>query len=354
MSIVQYNNRPAPFPWLPAALDQPYWDASDLSTMFQDTAGLVPASAPGQPIALMRDKSRHGINLIQPTVAARPMLSRMPITGRRNLLTYTDLRNSTAWRSNTSPLTVISEIASEGFTKVELIGTSADRRFPIEHAGVTAVKVGETVTFRGMFKPAQGCTTIALGLRNSTAQWAMLAYDIAAKTTSKYDLGALGTGTLISAIEVQSGVWELVVSFNCTAIGMSYAFAHFGTGGALDLRQNSPITSCEIGKLQLEMGSIVTPYQKVTNTYDVTESGVQNVWSLFRDPIDDALNANLPAGTYTRINVSPEQVISFDEGIFINASVNILRQPYTSWTSYINRTLTSAEKSAIIAWWASR
>jgi phage tail P2-like protein len=58
-----------------------WYDFGDLSTMFQDVAGSIPAALE-QPVALVRDKSGRGNHLVQATVAARPVLS-----ARVNMLT---------------------------------------------------------------------------------------------------------------------------------------------------------------------------------------------------------------------------------------------------------------------------
>jgi hypothetical protein len=65
--------------WTPAALfasgEQGAWyDPSDFSTMFQDTAGTVPVTAVGQSVARINDKSGRGNHATQATTAARPLL----------------------------------------------------------------------------------------------------------------------------------------------------------------------------------------------------------------------------------------------------------------------------------------
>lgn len=50
-----------------------WYDPSDLSTMFQDTAGTTPVTTPGQAVARINDKSGRGNHLTQATVAARPL-----------------------------------------------------------------------------------------------------------------------------------------------------------------------------------------------------------------------------------------------------------------------------------------
>lgn len=51
-----------------------WYDPSDLSSMFQDTAGTVAVTAVGQSVALLKDKSGNGQDLSQATSAARPTL----------------------------------------------------------------------------------------------------------------------------------------------------------------------------------------------------------------------------------------------------------------------------------------
>jgi hypothetical protein len=76
-------------PWTgPASLfasgEQGGWyDPSDLSSMFQDSAGTTPAAV-GQPVGLIRDGSGRGNDLTQPAAASRPVL-RQDAGGRHYL-----------------------------------------------------------------------------------------------------------------------------------------------------------------------------------------------------------------------------------------------------------------------------
>ena len=51
-----------------------WYDPSDLSTLFQDSAGTTPVTAVGQPVGKMNDKSGRGNHAIQATSASRPIL----------------------------------------------------------------------------------------------------------------------------------------------------------------------------------------------------------------------------------------------------------------------------------------
>lgn len=64
-------------PFSPASLfaagEQGAWyDPSDLTTLFQDTAGTIPVTTAGQSVALMLDKSGRGNHATQTTLAQRP------------------------------------------------------------------------------------------------------------------------------------------------------------------------------------------------------------------------------------------------------------------------------------------
>lgn len=51
-----------------------WWDPSDFSTQFQDSAGTTPVTAVGQPVGRILDKSGRGNHLIQATTPARATL----------------------------------------------------------------------------------------------------------------------------------------------------------------------------------------------------------------------------------------------------------------------------------------
>ena len=62
-----------------------WYDPSDMSTLFQDSAGSTPVTAVEQPVGRMLDKSGRGNHATQATTTKRPVLSR-----RVNLLTKTE------------------------------------------------------------------------------------------------------------------------------------------------------------------------------------------------------------------------------------------------------------------------
>ena len=55
-----------------------WYDPSDLSTLFQDSAGTTPVTAAGQPVGRALDKSGRGNNAVQATTARRPFYQTGP------------------------------------------------------------------------------------------------------------------------------------------------------------------------------------------------------------------------------------------------------------------------------------
>jgi hypothetical protein len=77
-SLVGFMARRSTNVWSPLSLfassEQGAWyDPSDLSTMFQDSAGTTPVTADGQPVGKILDKSGNGNHATQATSAARPL-----------------------------------------------------------------------------------------------------------------------------------------------------------------------------------------------------------------------------------------------------------------------------------------
>lgn len=63
----------APASFFAAGEQGAWWDPSDLSSMFQDSAGTTPAAV-DSPVGKINDKSGRGNHLIQATAASRPVL----------------------------------------------------------------------------------------------------------------------------------------------------------------------------------------------------------------------------------------------------------------------------------------
>ena len=96
-----------------------WYDPSDITTLFQDSAGTTPMSAVGtvadQPVGLMRDKSGRGNHAFQATAGNRPMLS-----ARVNLL----LATATLSTQSVTSLATNYTLSFTGTGTVTLSGTA--------------------------------------------------------------------------------------------------------------------------------------------------------------------------------------------------------------------------------------
>jgi len=117
----------APAAFTPATLfgasDQGVWyDPSDFSTLFQDSAGTTPVTALEQPVGLMLDKSGRGNHATQPTATSRPVVS-----ARVNLLTKTEQFDDAVWSPSTRIVVTPNDtISPNGLQTADKIAETAD------------------------------------------------------------------------------------------------------------------------------------------------------------------------------------------------------------------------------------
>jgi hypothetical protein len=86
-----------------------WYDPSDFSTLFQDSAGTTAVTAVEQPVGKILDKSGRGNHLVQATAASRPTLS-----ARVNLLTYSEQFDNAAWVKISTTITANATTAPDG------------------------------------------------------------------------------------------------------------------------------------------------------------------------------------------------------------------------------------------------
>lgn len=235
--------------------DEPgvWYDFSDTSTLFQDTAGTTPVTTPGQTVGLMLDKSGNDFHATQATAAARPAYGIVPETGRRNLLTYTEQFDNGYWLKNggssVSPNTIV---APDGTLTADRVSGASGTDF-----------TGAVLRTNSAVFPTSSSNTLS----------AYLIADGATTVRMYYRDGTTGTVYSTAAIALTAS-WQRVTLATPTANGgilfWGAADGNFGIWGA-----------------QLEEGSTPTAYQKVTTQFDVTEAGVPSLGYLSFDGVDD-------------------------------------------------------------------
>ena len=255
-------------PWTPTKLFAAgekggLWDFSTLANLYQDSAGTTPCTAVGQPIGKVLDTSGRGNHLTQATSTKRPTLGRMPATGVRNLLTYTEDFSNAVWGK-----------AGMGYSGSTLIPTAVSSQH-----------------FISINTPQSGTPANTLSIVAKAAGYHWLGLAVSSGGVCTFDLlnGVVGTtnttGGTPSIVSIGGGYYRCSLTRNY-ATQTSYVFVEPDDSQATWTPDG--ISGIEVYP-QLELGSTPTAYQKVGAAYDVTESGVASVYTAYFDGVDDCL-----------------------------------------------------------------
>ena len=221
-----------------------------------------------------------GNHAYQTTSASRPTLARIPSSGRRNLLTYSEQLDNAAW-SKTGATVTANAVANPVNGE-----TTADAMFEVAAASTPRISFPVPVTgvqqTWSVYAKANGRDQIRIVVDGSAAN-------------STY-FTLTGSGTASPGVSSTATI---------TSLGNGwYRCAHTTTA---TLSSNPYIATAESNVMiasgdntkgvylwgaQLETGSSATNYQKVVATTDVTESGVGDLWHLVFDGSDDSLVTN--------------------------------------------------------------
>ncbi len=104
---LRLEGQPAAAPTSPVATNLLYWlDPSNLSTLWQDTAGTIPVTATGQPVARIDDLSGNGRNFIQGTAANQPIYGAGMLNGN-GMLRFDGVNDRLTYTGATTPQSVM-------------------------------------------------------------------------------------------------------------------------------------------------------------------------------------------------------------------------------------------------------
>jgi hypothetical protein len=185
-----------------------WYDPSDLSTLFQDTAGTVPVTADGQTVALMKDKSGHGNDLSQATVGNRPTYH---TAAGKSWLTFAP--GNKLQQGNFASLGTATIVAA-----MNIPTYSAFRQFMAETFGATDVNGAFAFDQSNLW--GAGAHQIPF----STSRW--FANKVATTTVTTGTpvvYAADGTGRAAGAITMPSGVTFGDATVGCNLYGLVFA-----------------------------------------------------------------------------------------------------------------------------------
>jgi hypothetical protein len=200
-----------------------------------------------------------GTHSTQATSAARPIFGRVPVGGRRNLLTFSE----------------------DGISKYTSVSNVVDGSLP---GFDTALVYGDNSVTRAAYK-----LTSVVGGQEYTSSAYIQMDDGGAPTTADFNFFSSG-GLPVPTITLVSGSLYRVSSSRVPPSTSNTVSGFQKTTG-------QSARTFKTSGIMHELGSTPTPYQKVVTQYDITEAGVPSIYKAFFDKADDILPVTLPTIT---------------------------------------------------------
>ena len=333
-----------------------WYDPSDITTLSQDTSGVTPVTAVGQPIARVLDLSGNVANATQATTASRPLYARVPQGGVRNLFRNsmfagflvgnipTQLTSSEGVTISGSagvgnPLIDISATGTDdvgGWIDVRIYGTNtsgATRFVSVMDESVVDASPGMSMVVSVDLRVIAnvGPSTPSVRLFN---QW---------RDASNTLLGGLNYPTSPTATMTRFTSGASVAPANTARVVNRGLYFIISDGETIDY-------TLRIRRLQTELSPVETAYQ-ATRLYgvDITETGKANRFAILDDQVDDALVATLPAGTYT-VAYGDDAGVTILTGQSISGAYTIPGPKRLYGAVIVDRALTASETSDVTSW----
>lgn len=275
MNLVRGGASASPASLFAASEPGVWYDPSQINTLFQDSAGTTPVTAPGQTVGLMLDKSGRGNHATQATSTQRPIYGINPIVGTRNLLIYTEQFDDAIWIKSAATIGIDVAISPDGTQNADKLIETATTAMHYMYRTMTPVNA-TAYTF-SVYAKAAGRTIFRINAGGGFV------------TTGTFDLSAVtatlnaGTSATITPVGndwyrcTVSGVSSSTTAGQCQTILNTGTYAGDGTSGIF------------FWGAQMEVSSTATAYQKVVSQYEVTQAGVQSVGYLSFDGVDDGM-----------------------------------------------------------------
>ena len=249
-----------------------WYDPSDTTTLFQDSAGTTPVTASGQPVGLMLDKSGRGNHATQPTAASRPIYRRGDSRGVVNQLTWSEDFSNAGWGK--SGVTV-SAAASSAF-KVDFASNSQ-----YVQQSTTTVEGGANYAVSIEAKRNSGKCVLRLTKSDSSvfvrANLDTATQALVFKNTSG---SATFTSATVTPVDAEFDRYTLVGNFTATQV-----FA-----GLMLVREASDETTITVRKAQMSKASTALPYQRNDGNLGGVATGAStDLHWLETDGVDDGM-----------------------------------------------------------------
>lgn len=231
-----------PLSWFAAGEQGAWYDPSDLTTLFQDSAGTTPMSAVGtvadQPVGLMRDKSGRGNHAFQATAGNRPMLS-----ARVNLL----LATATLSTQSVTSLATNYTLSFTGTGTVTLSGTatgvlSAGSNTFTATAGTLTLTVSGSVTLADLRPTNSGALLPPYQRVNTASDYDTVGFPLylkcngssSAMSTNSINFTATNKMTVVTGVrKLSDATTQNIIELSANYDAYSSAFVTFILPGQL-------------------------------------------------------------------------------------------------------------------------
>ena len=256
-----------------------------------------------------------GNHFLQATAGNRPILGVEPFGGRRNLSVNTEQFNNASWIKTGVTITPDATVAPDGTA-------TADR---LTCTGGAAVfrSVQETVASAGVGR------VFSVYVKADTQNFVQLVFNGTAASWANFDLasgviGSGGTDGTPTITNVGNGWFRCSISTTVTTV-QGGRIVPVTSATSVRAEANTLTTSLFIWGAQLENGSVVTAYQRVTDQWNVTQAGVPDCYYLAFDGTDDGMQsaATIDPGAVDKAQVfaGARKLVS-TVGVVLESSVN--------------------------------
>lgn len=216
-----------------------WYDPSDLTTLFQDTAGTTPVTTPGQTVALMLDKSRvQSFN-----------------TPKRNLLRWTEDFSNAVWTNSGITILANNAVAPDGTTTADKLSSSgtiapSSALYQQQNAGVT------TYTY-SLYAKADGANFVYVFYSNGGVDHGRY-FDL----TTGVAGNTVGTITGSSVTNVGNGWFRCSITFTGNGLFPAVLPSTTNATGRPSQTGTTP-NGVLVWGAQIELGSTATAYQRI-------------------------------------------------------------------------------------------
>jgi len=246
---------------------------------------------------------QHGVYK-QDTLANRPILTRWPKAGKRNLLTYTEDFSNAVWVKTSATIAANATSAPDGETTADRITATA-----VSSRIDASVTVATSTTY-----------TFSIYAKSDVSNWLYIQtafFTTPGNVNAWFDVangivGTVNAGLTASISAAGNGFYRCSITFTTDAVD---------TAGNLrvSLASSNNATTCSVSDsiftwgAQVEVGSSATAYQKVTIAQDITEAGQSDCWGLTFDGTNDGM------ATAATLDLSGSDKVGVFAGIYKTA-----------------------------------